>query len=261
MAEKKDKLKVIQQLLTSAKNSIQSADQIIRNITGTSSDAVSNAKEKAKDLSSFDGEKVVEGVFDGVNMIGPDEKEYKVPENYASKSKLVQGDVLKLTISDDGSFIFKQIGPVARKKAIGTLVKGTTGFRVVAEGKSYKVSQASATYHKAEDGHEVTIIIPEEGTPEWAVVENIVGTANDNDETPVTLDEPGSEANDETVPDVVAEKGEEETENNLVGEKEEADNASEEKEIVKPEIEKAVSETTTPEESEEASEGVKELEI
>ena len=47
----------------------------------------------------------MEGVFDGQNMMGPDGKKYPVPANYASKSKLVEGDVLKLTISDDGSFI------------------------------------------------------------------------------------------------------------------------------------------------------------
>src|SRR3990172_8798087 len=105
MAEKKDKLRLIQQLLASAKNSIHSAEQLLRNITGTSSDATSNAKEKANGLSSFDDNKVIEGIFDGQKMIGPDKKEYKVPENYSSKSKLVEGDVLKLTIAEDGGFI------------------------------------------------------------------------------------------------------------------------------------------------------------
>ncbi|MBU4432193.1 hypothetical protein KKD60_02860, partial [Patescibacteria group bacterium] len=42
-----------------------------------------------------DGEgKIVEGVFDGENMIGPDGKQYSIPANYASKSKLVEGDIL-----------------------------------------------------------------------------------------------------------------------------------------------------------------------
>lgn len=254
MAEKKDKLKVIQQLLTSAKNSIQSADQIIRNLTGTSSDSTSVAKEKAKDLSSFDGDKVVEGVFDGVNMIGPDEKEYKVPENYASKSKLVQGDVLKLTISEDGSFIFKQIGPVARKKIIGTLVKDTTGFRAVAEGKSYKVSQASATYHKADDGHDVTIIIPEEGNPEWAALENVVThNTTDNADSTATVGE--SKAQDEEnveIDKVVEEK---------IYEKEAVENTKEEAEAIKTDVEIETPEKIAPAEPEEPSEGVKELEI
>ena len=44
--------------------------------------------------------RVIEGVFDGENMIGPDGKQYSVPANYASKSKLVEGDILKMKISD-----------------------------------------------------------------------------------------------------------------------------------------------------------------
>jgi len=50
--------------------------------------------------------KVIEGVFDGQNMVGSDGKTYPVPANYASKSKLVQGDILKLTIADDGAFLY-----------------------------------------------------------------------------------------------------------------------------------------------------------
>ena len=67
--------------------------------------------------------KVIEGVFDGQTMHDADGKAYPVPANYASKSKLVEGDILKLTIADDGSFIYKQIGPVARRQVIGTLVQ------------------------------------------------------------------------------------------------------------------------------------------
>jgi hypothetical protein len=65
--------------------------------------------------------KIIEGVFDGQVMIGPDGKSYPVPANYASKSKLVEGDILKLTIADDGGFIYKQIGPIPRRQIIGTL--------------------------------------------------------------------------------------------------------------------------------------------
>ena len=49
---------------------------------------------------------VVEGVFDGERMMGTDGIKYNVPPNYASKSKLLEGDILKLVIQEDGSFIF-----------------------------------------------------------------------------------------------------------------------------------------------------------
>jgi hypothetical protein len=87
----------------------------------------------------------------------------------------VEGDVLKLTISDDGSFIYKQIGPVERKKMLGILMLDDKGdFRVMAEGKPYKVLLASLTYFKSEPGDEVTIIVPEEHDSDWAAVENVI---------------------------------------------------------------------------------------
>lgn len=116
--------------------------------------------------------KVIEGVFDGQTMIGPDGKSYPVPANYASKSKLVEGDILKLTIEDDGSFIYKQIGPVARKQLIGTLTQHDGAYYVEVSGKEYRVLLASVTYFKAKSGDQVSVVIPEDNTDaEWAAIE------------------------------------------------------------------------------------------
>jgi hypothetical protein len=64
----------------------------------------------------------IEGVFDGEHMIGEDGQKYLVPPNYASKSKLVEGDLLRLTITDAGRFLFKQKGPIERQRLMGMLV-------------------------------------------------------------------------------------------------------------------------------------------
>lgn len=131
--------------------------------------------KQAQDLSVTEGGKIIEGVFDGQNMIGPDGKQYPVPANYASKSKLVEGDVLKLTIADDGSFIYKQISPIERKKVLGVLTQDEKGeYNVVAEGKPYKVLLASLTYFKADVGDEVTVVVPEEKDATWGAVENVI---------------------------------------------------------------------------------------
>ncbi len=175
-------LALIAQMLDSAEKSIQSAKQMLKDsISGTSafgslkSSPASSLSEKAVALSVSEGGKVIEGVFDGQNMIGPDKKQYPVPANYASKSKLVEGDVLKLTIAEDGSFIYKQIGPVDRKKMLGILLLDEKGdFKVIAEGKTFKVLLASLTYYKAEEGDEVTVVVPTEGQPEWAAVDNVI---------------------------------------------------------------------------------------
>lgn len=125
--------------------------------------------------------KVVEGVFDGQNMIGPDRKQYSVPANYASKSKLVEGDTLKLTITPDGSFVYKQIGPMERKRLVGSLARdGVSGeYRVVAGGKSYRVLIASITYYKGEVGDEVVVLVPKDPEARWAAVENVIKRLED----------------------------------------------------------------------------------
>ena len=105
-------------------------------------------------------------------MAGPDGKEYPVPANYASKSKLVEGDILKLTIADDGSFIYKQIGPVDRTQVIGTLVQHDGAYYVEANGHEYRILLASVTYFRINVGDQVTIIVPTDNPDAvWAAVE------------------------------------------------------------------------------------------
>lgn len=254
MADKRDKLKLVQQLLLSAKNSIHSAEQMLRTVTGTSSDVLS-AKDKVNGLSSFDDGKVIEGVFDGQKMIGPDDKEYKVPENYASKSKLVEGDTLKLTIAEDGGFIFKQIGPVPRKQAVGTLVKEEEGFKIVIEGKSYKVLQASVTYYKASDGDKVSVVIPENQESQWAALENVVETTGESNSAEASLDKQ-EEQNNETIEQAEGDVGTDISGKENISGAISQNNA----EVDFTGIEPAQPETV-PAKPEEPTEGVKELEI
>ena len=116
--------------------------------------------------------KIIEGVFDGQNMVGSDGKTYPVPANYASKSKLVQGDILKLTIADDGTFMYKQIGPVNRVQKVGALRLENGQYYVDVDTKSYRVLLASVTYFKAKPGDQVSIDVPEsDQNAEWAALE------------------------------------------------------------------------------------------
>ncbi len=166
---------LIAQMIESAEKNIQSAKALLREMMGGKMDISGDIMRKAQVLSVSEGGKVIEGVFDGQNMIGPDGKQYPVPANYASKSKLVEGDVLKLTIADDGSFIYKQIGPIERKKVLGILMQDEKGeYKVVAEGSTYKVLLASLTYFKAEPGDQVTIVLPQGKEATWGAVENVI---------------------------------------------------------------------------------------
>ena len=167
------KLEVVRQMLESAEGNLRSAKQLLAELTGMQfgPDYTKRATTVGKVV---EGGRVVEGVFDGKDMIGPDKRKYPVPANYASKSKLVAGDVLKLTITDDGSYIYKQIGPVPRRKMIGTLTQEGNQYKVLAGGKSHNVLLASVTYFKAQPGDQVSIIVPEDEDTEWAAVDNLI---------------------------------------------------------------------------------------
>ncbi len=127
---------------------------------------------------------IIEGLFDGQQMIGPDEKTYPVPANYASKSKLIPGDKLKLTIQENGSFIYKQIGPTERQHAIGPLTYENGQYMVLANGKGYKVLLASVTYYKAEIGDKIAIIIPKNQDSDWGAIDHVLPKEFERDANP-----------------------------------------------------------------------------
>lgn len=144
-------------------------------------------REEARDFGSSATSSsygtVIEGVFDGQNMVGPDGKVYTVPANYASKSKLVEGDLMKLTIKKDGTFLYKQIGPIERMRQLGHLVKDEefgVWRAMTTAGRSYRLLTASVTYFKGQAGDVVTILVPKDGDSRWGAVENIVADEGDN---------------------------------------------------------------------------------
>jgi len=162
-------VKRLHSLIQEAETNLAAAKELLISIIGDDGHSIT-PKMGAND--EIIGGKVVEGIFDGQKMAGPDGKEYPVPANYASKSKLVEGDILKLTIADDGSFIYKQIGPTERTQIIGTLVQHDGAYYVEANGREYRILLASVTYFRINMGSQVTIIVPTDN-PEatWAAVE------------------------------------------------------------------------------------------
>lgn len=169
MADIADKqLKTLKKLIETAETNLAGAKELLASLVGD--DGTVTPSRISVDSTG----KVIEGQFDGQNMVGPDGKLYPVPANYASKSKLVQGDGLKLTIGDDGSFLYKQIAPIHRRKIIGTLNLKDGQYYVEASGHDYKVLFASVTYYKAQPGDQVTIVVPEEGEVNWAAIEAVL---------------------------------------------------------------------------------------
>ena len=158
-------IKRLRTLISEAETSLAAAKELILSLLGDDPTATRIVKDENIG-------KIIEGVFDGQNMVGSDSKTYPVPANYASKSKLVQGDILKLTIADDGTFLYKQIGPIPRKQLVGSLELEDGHYFVLVGDKKYGVLLASVTYFKAKPGDQVSVNIPEEDSAaEWAALE------------------------------------------------------------------------------------------
>ena len=96
----------------------------------------------------------------------------------ANRGDIVEGDILKLTITGTGTFVYKQIGPIERKRVVGTLEQTSSGgYLVHGEDKKWRVLTASVTYFKGKNADEVVVLVPKAGESKWAAVENIVKSA------------------------------------------------------------------------------------
>jgi hypothetical protein len=166
MADVADKqIKRLRSLIQEAETSLAAANELLFSLVGDEKTVAPVANEEVLG-------KVIEGVFDGQNMVGSDGKTYPVPANYASKSKLVQGDILKLTIAEDGAFLYKQIGPIPRKQVVGLLKLENGHYFVDVAGRQFRVLLASVTYFKAKPGDQVSVNLPEDDSAaEWAALE------------------------------------------------------------------------------------------
>ena len=173
-----DKLLQIQELIDSASASLKTAHALMRDLTGVvdtdkERHAARASAESGSASISAEG-KVVEGIFDGQNMIDGEGQGYPIPANYASKSKLVEGDSMKLTITAEGKFIYKQIAPINRKTIVGVLIQEDGQYKILAEGKVYRVLLASVTFYRAEVGDQITVLIPSDIEATWGAIEAVI---------------------------------------------------------------------------------------
>lgn len=169
-AEQAMKIQALRDMVNNAEKTIQSAKAMLLQLEG---------KKKTGRPRKIEGNTengtIIEGTFDGQIMLGTDGKQYPVPANYASKSKLVEGDMLKLTITENGTFLYKQIGPIERRHALGVVTQDEGGnYYVLAGGKPHRVLLASITYFKASPGDEVAVVMPRDLETNWAAIENII---------------------------------------------------------------------------------------
>jgi hypothetical protein len=170
-----EKINALREMIYNAEKTLHGAKAMLLQLEGKK-----KVGRKKKTTDDSEEGRVIEGTFDGQIMLGTDGKQYPVPSNYASKSKLIEGDMLKLTITPEGSFIYKQIGPIERKRLIGIAhTDADDNYFIAAEGKAYKVLLASITYFKVEPGDEVTLVVPRDLDSDWGSIENVLQKGRD----------------------------------------------------------------------------------
>jgi hypothetical protein len=180
--DKEQKIQTLRDMITTAEQTMQSAKAMLLQLEGK------KKVGRRKKLDDDGDGTIIQGTFDGQIMIGTDGKQYPIPANYASKSKLVEGDFLKLSIVGNGQFIYKQIGPVPRQNKIGIVGQDASGnYFVAVDGKPYKVLLASITYFDVQPGDQVAIVTSQDENAQWASIEALL-QSNDNTTPPPTLD-------------------------------------------------------------------------
>jgi hypothetical protein len=201
-----NKINTIRELIENAETSLRAVQRLLADVAGEPMEATEtndDVLQRAQELGSMhmeEASRVINGIFDGQHMIGPDGKQYSVPANYASKSKLVEGDMLKLTITADGSFVYKQVGPVDRRRVVGTLMYDDVSeeWKVSCAGKLYAILLASVTYFKGEAGDEVVVLLPKDHEAKWGAVENIIKAGEAGKQTiSEEVETPGKEESEE----------------------------------------------------------------
>ena len=173
-----------QKTIVAIKDFIVSAEKSIKNAKKLLSDVLADNNLSLDDEINLETswlhnyksgkEKIIEWVFTWEEMLGSDGNTYPVPVNYASKSKMVQWDKLKLTIEDSWKMLYKQIAPIERETKTWLLSKEKEKYQVVADGKTYHVLTASVTHFKWEIWDTTTILIPKWKQATFAAIDLIV---------------------------------------------------------------------------------------
>lgn len=172
----KKKIIAIRDFILTSEKSLKSAKKLLKEVIDESWIDLKDMTLNTDWLTSYESEdsKVIEWVFTWEEMLGADGHKYPVPVNYASKSKLVQGDKLKVTVQGNGKMLYKQIAPIERETKVWLLTKDKDKFQVVVDGDVYNVLTAAVTHFKWEIWDSISINIPAGKQATFAAIEAVL---------------------------------------------------------------------------------------
>lgn len=174
--QSKKKIAAIRDFINSAEKSVKNAKKLLKEILSDNEIKDTEASFDTKGLNNYtsEEEKIIEWVFTWEEMLGSDGNKYPIPANYSSKSKLVQWDQLKLSISQSWKMFYKQIKPIERETKFGLVTKTKWKYQVVSEGQTYDLLTAAVTHFKAEVWDSVSILVPAWKKATFAAIETVL---------------------------------------------------------------------------------------
>lgn len=179
--ENKKTIIAIRDFIINAEKSIKSAKKLLKDVleeNNLSLETEVNLNTSWLNSYMSDDSKIIEWVFTWEEMLGSDGNRYPVPANYSSKSKLVQWDKLKLTITWNGKMLYKQIAPIERAYVTWLVVREKEKYQVVAEWQTYDLLTAAVTHFKANIWDKVTVIIPNWKQATFAAIDIVLPKSN-----------------------------------------------------------------------------------
>lgn len=171
------KIQAIRDFVLSAEKSLRNAKKLLKDILEEQWISLEDDIDLDTSwLNSYESDesKIIEWVFTWEDMLWVDNHKYPVPVNYASKSKLVQWDRLKLTIEQNWRMLYKQIKPIEREIKVWLLTKDQWKFQVISEWVIYNVLTAAVTHFKAEIGDSVSVVVPAWKQANFAAIEAVL---------------------------------------------------------------------------------------
>ena len=175
--DNKKAILAIKDFIITSEKSLKSAKKLLNDLAKENDiDLNAPVKLSTSGLHSYSDEnaKIIEWVFTWEEMLGSDWNKYPVPVNYASKSKMVQWDKLKLTIDQNGRMTYKQIAPIEREVRTGLLTDNKWKYQVVCDWDVYDLLTAAVTHFKAEIWDTLSVLLPKWKPASFAAIDAVI---------------------------------------------------------------------------------------
>ena len=172
----KNQIIAIKDFIVTAEKSLKNAKKLLNDLIKDSDiDLNKTVDLDVSWLHSYSSEdsKIVEWVFTWEEMLWVDWQKYPIPANYCSKSKMVQWDKLKVTISPNGKMMYKQIAPIEREFKRWLLIEEKGKYQVVVDGENYDLLTAAVTHFWWKIWDNVTVIVPKGKQATFAALDSV----------------------------------------------------------------------------------------